>query len=131
LSIGLPAALPADAAAMIGVARQDGSALIEARATKLGEKVELGPLASDPAAGSIAQWKVAVTSDKGGRKQFTIEIPAKSLGQAPLAVGDTLLLAIRLQPGTERGRVAPPLLFGAGLTGNRSVEGYRWLRLGP
>ncbi len=76
----------------------------------------------------IRGWKAELEKAPGAGRALVLHIPLQSLGGPSPTSGTRLLAAARYTPSPgEDGR--PALTWGRGLDGNRTSEGYRWLRL--
>lgn len=76
----------------------------------------------------VRGWKAEIERGPGAGRVLVLRLPSQSLGVPRLASGTRLLAAARYTPSPgEDGK--PAFAWGRGLDGNRSSEGYRWLRL--
>lgn len=128
LWIALPENVQPTAEFLCGVALEGADTHREIRVAALAARPSVEPL-FPPAWDSADGWRADIERVPGAGRALVLRIPAQALGLRSFSSGMRVLMAARYVSSPAAGDGQICLSWGHGLEGDRTSEGYRWLRL--
>ena len=114
---------------LIGLAAENGDGHVELRVDTSAASPALTPVYGT-AARDLSAWKCRVMPGRADDERiWEVVVPASALGTTRLRPSARLLVAVRYVDDDADGLGVVPLMWGQGLDGRRTAEGFRWVRL--